>query len=250
MSKRNPLRHFLLFVLVFFISVCHGQIVQENFAEDEAFAYKAELTGGMFLSTNGGLPGGIRVKYAWQRKNKPKQFDHISLDIANIRHPKEYRAASDSGNGYFIVNKMNYLFVIRPSVGREFLLFQKSSEEGLELKLNTSFGPSIGLQKPYYIIVSNGRQSSEIVAYQPGVRADRILGNSFFSGFDEITAVLGLNARVSLEFGVSAWDDFVTGVELGFQVEAFSRKVIIIPYSVNKATFTSAFVNLYFGKRY
>ena len=106
------------------------------------------------------------------------------------------------------------------------------------------------MQKPYYIIVSNGRQSSETVAYNPDLIPDRILGNSFFSGFDEITPVLGVNARVSLEFGVSAWDDFVTGVELGFQVEAFSRKVVIIPYSVNKSTFTSAFVNLYFGKRY
>lgn len=224
--------------------------MQEDFAEDEAFAYKAELTAGMFLSTNGGLPGGIRVKYAWQRKKKKKQFNLVSLDIANIRHPKEVRYASDSGNGYFILNKMNFLFVVRPSVGREFLLFQKSSEEGLELKLNTSFGPSIGLQKPYYIIVSNGLQSSETVAYRPGLRADRILGNSFFSGFDEITPVLGTHARVSLEFGVSAWDNFVTGVELGFQIEMFSRKVEIIPYTENKATFTSAFVNLYFGKRY
>lgn len=224
--------------------------MQEDFAEDEAFAYKTEITGGMFLSTNGGLPGGIRAKYAWQRKKKPKQFNHISLDIANIRHPKEVRVASDSGNGYFILNKMNFLFVIRPSVGREFLLFQKSSEEGLELKLNTSFGPSIGLQKPYYIIVSNGRQTSETVAYTPNLFPGRILGNSFFSGFDEITPVLGLHARVSLEFGVSAWDDFVTGVELGFQVEAFSQKVVIIPNVENKATFTSAFVNLYFGKRH
>ncbi len=185
-----------------------------------------------------------------RRKKKPKQFNHISLDIANIRHPKEVRYASDSGSGYFVLNKMNFLFVIRPSVGREFLLFQKSSEEGLELKLNTSFGPSIGLQKPYYIIISKGRESSETVAYKPGLVVDRILGNSFFSGFDEITPVLGANARVSLEFGVSAWDDFVTGVELGFQIETFSRKVVIISNVENKATFTSAFVNLYFGKRH
>lgn len=224
--------------------------MQEDYAEDEIFAYKAELTGGMMFSTNGGIPGGIKVKYAWQRKKKTKQFNNLSLEISNIRHPKEYRVASDSGSGYFIYNKMNYLFVIRPNIGREFLLFRKSSEEGLELKLVTSFGPSLGLLKPYYIIVSNGRRSSETVAYEPGVRADRILGNSFFTGFDNLTPVLGVNARVSLEFGVSAWDDFVTGIELGFQIESFTKKVVIIPYAVNKSTFTSAFVNFYFGKRY
>ena len=240
---------FVLFILLAVSTISKAQIVQENFAEDEAFAYKAELTAGMFLSTNGGLPGGFRFKYAWQRKKKTKQFNHVSFDIANIRHPKEIRFSSDSGNGYFIANKTNYLFVLRPSVGREFLLFQKSSEEGLELKLNTSFGPSIGLVKPYYIIVSNGNQSSQTIAYRPGVRADRILGNSYFSGFDEISAVLGVNARLSLEFGVSAWDDFVTGVELGFQIEAFAKQVEMIPYSVNKSVFTSAFLTVYFGKR-
>jgi hypothetical protein len=239
-----------VFGLLWLVSFCNAQIVQEDFAEDEAFAYKAELTGGVLFNTNGGIPGGVRVKFAWQRKKKPNQFNNVSLDIVNIRHPKEFRAQSDSGNGFFIYNKTNFLFVVRPNYGREFLLFRKSSEEGIELKLVTSVGPSIGLVKPYYIIASNGGGRTTTVRYEPGVRADRILGNSFFSGFDEMSAVIGANARVSLEFGISAWDIFVTGVEMGLQVESFTKKVVIVSYADNKALFTSAFVNFYFGKRY
>jgi hypothetical protein len=252
LPQNQHLQTFLVFLFTLFLSIslCKAQVVQEDFAEDEAFAYKAELTGGVLMSTNGGIPGGIRVKYAWLRKKNNKQFNCLSLDIVNIRHPKEYRTPSDSGNGYYIYNKTNFLFIVRPNYGREFLLFRKSSEEGLELKLVTSVGPSIGLVKPYYILVSNGNGSSTPVHYVPGVRADQILGNSFFSGFDQMSVVMGANARVALQFGISAWDTYVTGVELGFQIDALSQKVIIISYADNKSFYTSAFVNFYFGKRY
>lgn len=233
------------------VSLAQAQIVQEDFAEDEAFAYKAEFTGGILFNTVGGIPGGFRFKYAWLRQKNTKQFNNVSLDIVNIRHPKEIRVAADSGSGYYILTKMNYLFVIRPNYSREFLLFRKSSEDGIELKLVTSAGPSLGLVKPYYIIVSNGLGGrTTTVPYDPQVRSPRILGSSFFSGFDHLKLVPGLNARVSLEFGISAWDEFVTGVELGFQAEILSEKVIMMPYSKNKQIFTSAFVNFYFGKRY
>ncbi len=201
------------------------------------------------FATNGGFPGGFKLKYAWLRKKNSKQLNNISLDISNIKHPKEYRLPSDSGGGFFIFNKMHYLFVLRPNVGREILLFRKSSEEGLELKLILSAGPSIGLVKPYYITIRDGSVTKN-VPYEPGLNSNIILGNSYFSGFDKMRGVMGINTRVSLEFGISAFDSFVTGLELGFQLEAFSEKVIIIPDVKNRATFTSAFVNFYFGKRY
>ncbi|HAR20066.1 MAG TPA: hypothetical protein DCR46_05350 [Cytophagales bacterium] len=250
--KKTALHFFKAYTGAFFLSVmfCSAQIVQEDFAEDEAFVYKSDISAGVLFSTNGGIPAGFRAKYAWQHAKKSKQFHQLSLDIVNIRHPKEYRLASDSGSGYFIYNKTNFLFVVRANYGRELLLFRKSSEEGTELKLVASAGPSIGLVKPYYVLASNGRGLSTPIHYEPGVRIDRILGNSFFTGFDEISAVLGANARISLEFGISAWDIFVTGVEMGFQAEALTKKVPIIAFADNKSVFTSAFVNFYFGKRY
>ena len=243
---------FLLLILPVFllISSSQAQIVQEDFSEDETFAYKAELTGGIMFHTLGGIPGGIKVKYAWQREKKAKQFNNISLEIVNIRHPKEVRLAADSGNGYFILDKVNYLFVIRPNYSREFLLFRKSSEEGLEMKLITSAGPSLGLIKPYYIIVSNGQGKTSTRPYSSKQNFSSILGSSFFSGFGALSAKAGLNARVSLEFGISTWDTFVTGIELGFQVEAFTKKIVIVENNKNRSAFTSAFVNIYFGKRY
>ncbi len=243
---------FLILFILFFALIfqTNAQIVQEDFSEDEAFAYKAELTAGVLFHTLGGIPGGIRVKYAWQREKKIKQFNNISLEIVNIKHPKEVRLAADSGNGYFIYDKVNFLFVIRPNYSREYLLFRKSSEEGLELKLITSVGPSIGLIKPYYIIVSNGHGKTSTVQYSSDVPYQRILGSSFFSGFDAMSATMGLNARVSLEFGISTWDTYVTGVELGFMVEAFTKKIVIIENAKNRSAFSSAFINIYFGKRY
>lgn len=245
------LRSFLLF-LVLATTICQAQIVQEDFSDEEAFAYKAEFTAGILFNTVGGLPGGIKLKYARQREKKPKQFTNFSLDIVNIRHPKEFRVATDSGSGYYILEKMNYLFVIRPNYGREFLLFRKSTEDGLELKLITSIGPSIGLAKPYYVTVSQGRGRTATIPYKSlsNSNSGSILGSSFFSGFDNTEIVMGANARVSVEFGISAWDTYVTGIELGFQAEVFSKKVELVANENNRSVFTSAFVNIYFGKRY
>jgi len=231
-------------------AICNAQIVQEDFAEDDAFAYKAEFTGGIMFNTIGGIPGGFRFKYAWQREKKPKQFHNISFDIVNIRSQKELRVATDSGSGYFIWDKVNYLFVLRPNFSREFLLFRKSSEDGIELKFVLSAGPSIGLVKPYYVTVSYGKGRIATVPYEHGMNEGSILGSSFFSGFGNMQAVMGINTRTSLEFGISAWDTFVTGIELGFQVEAFSRKIEIMANDGGRSVFTSAYVNIYFGKRY
>ena len=243
------------FIIVFItlilqLGYSYAQIVQEDFSEDEAFAYKAEFTGGILFHTLGGIPGGIKLKYSCLRQKNTKQFNSLSLEIANIKHQKELRLAADSGNGFFIYDKVNYLFSLRTNYGREFLLFRKSSEEGLELKLVTSLGPSFGLIKPYYVIVSNGRGITRTIPASESNDNSRILGNSFFSGFNRITPTLGVNARVSLEFGISAWDTFVTGIELGFQLEAFTKKIIIIENARNRSAFSSAFVNIYFGKRY
>lgn len=240
----------LSFFLLLLATVCHAQIVQEDFEEDEAFVYKAEFTGGILFNTIGGIPGGIRLKYAWQREKKPKQFNNISFEIVNIRHPKELRVATDSGSGYYILDKVNYFFVLRPNYSREFLLFRKSSEDGIELKFVTSAGPSFGLVKPYYVTVSYGRGRFATVPFQPGISNGSILGSSFFSGFGGTKLVMGANVRASLEFGISAWDTFVTGIELGFQVEAFTKKIEIIANENKRSVFTSAFVNIYFGKRY
>ena len=113
--KKTALHFFKAYTGAFFLSVmfCSAQIVQEDFAEDEAFVYKSDISAGVLFSTNGGIPAGFRTKYAWQHAKKSKQFHQLSLDIVNIRHPKEYRLASDSGSGYFIYNiiwSFNYKF--------------------------------------------------------------------------------------------------------------------------------------------
>ena len=240
---------FLSFLLLLNYT-CHAQVVQEDFSEDEAFAYKSELTFGIQFNTTGGIPGGVKVKYAWQREKNSKQFNNVTWEIVNVKHPKELRLATDSGNGFFILHKTHYLFVVRTNYSREFLLFRKSSEEGIEMKLIASAGPSLGIVKPYYVIQSEGRGRTSTVPYREGDNIGPILGSSFFSGFGESEIVPGINARTSIEFGISAWDTFVTGIELGFQIEAFPKKIPIMAYAYNRSIFTSAFVNFYFGKRY
>ena len=110
-----------------------------------------------------------------------------------------------------------------------------------------SAGPTIGLETPYYVNLSRGRKEQ----YNPEVHSIiSIEGNSGpLRGLFESKVVAGLHIRPSLTFESNSTKSRVVGVQAGFLIEAFTRKIDILPETENSAVFTSAFIAIYFGKR-
>lgn len=225
--------------------------------EEEEIPYTQETGAGINLNTNGGIIGGVMFKHS--RHISKGAYHYFGLEMVNVKHPKEQRVASPvSGNSYIYL-KQNYLFVIRPQYGREFLLFHKSEEEGVRVSGLVALGPSIGLVKPYAIEYDYTDYSSGYNGPPKDVRSEpydplkhtdpqgRILGTGgLFTATGQTKVVPGLNIKsgLSFEFGNSN-----TGLEIGAMIEMYPKPIILIPFSKNDSVFTSIYFNIFFGIR-
>jgi len=234
----------LIFLLVLLFMVLPG--VSQPAPGDD---YGKEISWGITKATNSGLIGGAVMKYSIRHRNDA--FHYFALEIVNIKHPKEERYYSFTGNTY-IYGKANYLYSLRLQGGRSWTFFKKAPQQGVQIDGIVALGPSLGIVAPYYIeyLRTDGNVVRE--QYDPNIHFDQnnILGTgNLFQGIGESDLVFGLNSKVgvSFEFGTLKYNVF--GLEVGFMMEAFTRKIPIIPTAEQDQIFPNSFVTLYYGSR-
>ncbi len=221
--------------------------------DEEEEKYNSILSFGVSTNTNSGILGGFSVRYSGAVNADfmgKDQFQYLSLELVNVKSPKEYSSGGLPLSGATIIrNKLNYLFVIRPQYGREVALFKRNASEGITVSGILAAGPSIGLEKPYMVrFQENGRTLTQ--PYIPGKSShENAISAGFFSGLGRSKIVPGLHAKAALSFELSAFRNSVTGVEVGFLTELFSRQINITPYGPNNSLFTSGYLTLYFGTK-
>jgi hypothetical protein len=220
-----------------------------NAQSADTYEYTKEISWGITKATNSGLIGGVIMKYTIRhRKNT---FHYIGAEIVNIKHPKEERYYSFTGNTY-IYGKSNYLYSFRGYYGRDWIIFKKAPQQGVQVNLITAIGPSIGIVAPYYI--EYRRNDGTVVTEQYDARKhenrDAILGTGgLFQGLGESKIEMGLNWKGSLAFEFGSSKQKVIGLELGFMIEAFMNPIPLIPTAENYSVFPNAFATLYYGTR-
>jgi hypothetical protein len=223
---------------------------------------RKELTYGVNWNTNGGIVGGISLRSSHTIKERWQQF--WGVDIVEVKHPKENRYLGQDGD-VFVIGKTNYLFVIRPEFGREYLLFKKAPESGVEVNGVVGIGPSLGLLVPYYINYdyTDYRQAPpgqpiiqdiRTERYDPIVKhidwETRILGSSgFLTGLNETNVNIGAHLKTAISFEYGRYRENITGVETGFLFEAFPKKLIMLPQAQNYNLFSSVYLTIYYGRR-
>lgn len=228
--------------------LCTGQLS----AQSEEQVYNEELVYGLNFNTNAGMIGGFMFK--WAKEMKPGQYRSLGVELAHVKHPKEYRFKSyDNGNS-FIGYKTNYLFVLRPHYGREFLLFRKAAEEGVHVNLLLEAGPSVAMLKKYYVLYQetpDPRSNYYSVPYTPDLNLNQIYGvGPFGDGLGSIQYTPGIHFKGALSFEFGQFKSSVAGLETGFVLEKFTRTQQILAFAPNRSFFSSIYITLYFGKKY
>lgn len=213
-------------------------------AQENDYDYSVETIWGVNKNTASGLIGGFIFRFS--RAIKPGYFATYGIELMNIKHPAESRVVSRTGNS-FVIGKTNNLYAIRGQYGRNYTVFKKASQQGVQVDLVGAGGLSIGLESPYYIEYNQSVREP----YDPAKhRVEEITGRGYiFQGLFESKVVPGINlkAAVAVEFGT--FKSSVSGFEIGFLVDAYFRKIEMIPEAQNYAIWPTAFITLFYGSR-
>lgn len=216
----------------------------------DSYDYQTEFTWGINKNTYGGLIGGFVFKKA--RKLNDRLLETFGLEIMNVKHPQEVRRNSPSTGNFFIYGKSNYLYALRFQYGRDLILFKKAPQQGVEIKVVTAIGPTLGIVAPYYVErpADQGGFITIREQYNPSIRAEEIYGpGRLFEGLGESDLKIGANAKVALNFELGTIKSQVTGFEAGFLLDAYTSKVVMVPTAQNYAVYPTLFFTLFYGGR-
>jgi hypothetical protein len=235
----------------FALFICCACGVPLHAQTQDSYDYQSEFTWGINKNTYGGLIGGFVFKKA--QKLNDRVLETFGLEIMNVKHPQEQRYHSQSTGNFFIYGKSNYLYALRFQYGRDFILFKKAPQQGVEIKAVFALGPSVGVVAPYY--VETGADAGGMVTlrrqYDPEtIRFEEIYGpGRLFEGLGESTLKLGGNAKAAINFELGTIKSQVTGFEAGFLLDAYAGKIELLPTAKNYSIFPVFFFTLFYGGR-
>lgn len=214
----------------------------------DSYDYQTEFTWGLNKNTSGGLIGGFMFKKSFKVKDKEKVLQTFGLEIMNVLHPQEVRYNSQYGN-FFRFGKENYLYAIRLQYGRDFILFEKAPQQGVEIKAVFAVGPSIGIEAPYYVEY----EKDDIIVreqYNESIAKETIYGpGRLFQGLGESKVVPGINFKAALNFELGIFKSQVTGFEAGVLVDVYARQIDMVVKAKNYSTYPTLFLAFFFGNR-
>lgn len=217
--------------------------------EYNSFESDSERFWGVSKNSWGGLIGGGVLKFS--EKVSEDMYRTIGFELVNIKHPKENKYSSALGYGRtFIWGKKNFLFSLRGQYGREMTIVRKRDSQGVRINAQLAAGPSLGLLMPYYLKYSrNNRMEIENFDASIHTFSNVISSASFFEGIDEINLNPGINikAAINFEFGSAK---SATAIEVGFLGDLFSKELIIMPTARNYSFYPTAFITLFYGRKY
>jgi hypothetical protein len=206
---------------------------------------------GVNTNTNSGLLGG----FSFIKTFKNRSF--INIDFTNTKDYREFDSPFSYNGKTFVEGKLNYLLNLRPEYGRQWALLKQSSDGGTSLNGRLATGPTIGIQKPYFVDIVYTDVTGKSI--QKSVPMANALDNSytksiisgegsFFSGFSEAKMVPGWHLKTALEFKFETLKQNYLALETGFIIDYFSQPVEILNQTTPRSVYTTGYVTFFFGK--
>ena len=245
MNKYSMVKVATVFIALILILSCFSKLHAQYSGN---YDYSSETIWGITKATNSGWIGGFLFKYT--KELKEGRFHGGILEIVNIKHPQEQRYYSESGNT-FKWGKEHYLYSIRLSYVREFTFFKKANTQGVQVNGLIAAGPTIGLEAPCYVEVKAGGGTTIKVPYEHDKYqySDIIGTGNILQGVGQSSIVPGLNLKAGLAFEFGTFKSNVVGLEVGFQLDAFTREIMMMPTTENYQFYPSAYATLFYGSR-
>lgn len=206
---------------------------------------------------------GWGIAYERGKLKSVKLTQLFTLDFSEKRHPKEERLSYQFATGNFIqigspyvYGKKNIFYQLKAGFGQQRLIGGKTNRNGVAIHWIYAGGPSIGLERPYYVkVFNNGQGIVEDIRYTqedssiflaPGNIAQ---GTGLRYGWNQLRLIPGLHLRTSLRFDYGRYNELVSGLEIGINAEFYTRAPEIMLLNKNRAFFFNSYIALLLGKR-
>lgn len=202
---------------------------------------------------------GFALNYGMSKFKTFKKKSLINVDLVNINHDKEYKifGSFDENAKKFIFGKFNSLYTVRFGFGNRKILYEKLRENGLQISMNYTVGPSLGLVKPVFLEVFKYDFSGRIAGiaterYDPELHNFyNIYGRaSWTAGLMETKINPGMFFKFGLDFDYSSNRDIINSLEVGACLDVFSKPVILMVENNNYRFYPSVYINCSIGNKF
>lgn len=227
--------------------------------------FTKEFWGGLVMHSQG---FGINFNYSKFKTYKKKRL--FTFDFVGMKHEKEYKifGSIDESAKRYVFGKLNSFMIFRPGYGGRKMFLEKLRENGLQIAMNWSVGPSIGLTKPVYLEVLKIDAYGQIIGYSIE-RYDpeehniyNIYGRGPWSrGLSEAMFHIGGFLKLGCEFEFSDDRGIIKALEIGSTVDVYPRRIPIMTDNynqlinsnnqpINSFIFPTVYISLLFGAKY
>ncbi|MGZ3838345.1 MAG: hypothetical protein ACXVMS_00750 [Flavisolibacter sp.] len=224
--------------------------------EEGNLSYVKQNGFGIQLRTNG-----YGIFFEVGRRKTQRFTNTYSIELTEIKHPKEEKSGGGFFSNPFIYGKINNFYQVKLGYGQQYILGQKGNKNGIAVIALAQGGLSMGLLKPYYITVqtSNG---DETIKYTPADSAVFLTydpsnsGAGFTKGWGEIKLKPGAYIKGALRFDFGRFNESVSAIEIGVSLDAYADKIsIMAPVTEDKKAvgaqrfFFQGHIAFVFGRR-
>ncbi|WEK34434.1 MAG: hypothetical protein P0Y53_18260 [Candidatus Pseudobacter hemicellulosilyticus] len=199
---------------------------------------------------------GYGISYEMGRFKSPRIATIYGIELNEKKHNKEKRFSwSDGGfsSNTVIFGKMNNFYQLKLSAGQQRIIGGKGNKNGVAVMAIYTGGLSAGMVKPYYVKVSKTQQGGELFKSTYPTIIDSnyfIAGASGFTvGWGDVKIRPGAHAKAALRFDWGRFNETVTAIEAGLNVEYYANKIPQMAYQKEKNLFFNAYVSFLFGRR-
>lgn len=190
----------------------------------------------------------------------PYKTNLFQVEFNEKKHKKEDKQSRSDGNvifgSPFIYGKQNIFYQLKLGVGQQIMIGGKGNKNGVAVYAIYGGGFSAGMLKPYYVDIQDPPNSGLVrqIKYSQQDSAlfmgqDILGGSGLGKGWGEMKFRPGVHAKSALRFDWGRFNNTVSAVEAGFNVEYYFQDVEQMVGLEPKNLFFNGYLSFVFGSR-
>lgn len=212
---------------------------------------------------------GYGISYEIGKYQTPKLTTLYQFELNEKFHPKEEKVTG-SIDGFGNISqykfaKANNFFQFKVGYGQQRLIGGKANRNGVAVSAIYAGGLALGILKPYYVDAVDFNSNRDTLYKFEDERPEgsdyRYMGSAGFTkGWGEVKFKPGVHAKTALRFDYGRFNEAVTAIEAGLNMEYYTSDIIQMTYATaagpnpsfitkKNKLFFNAYITIQFGRR-